>query len=120
VGNRNRRVQSIHQKEEKRMTENHNTEYSTETDRASGVWAEESRPLERRAPLPWGSRAPSPPASANSHEIATRGFVEMLALNPILAFFAILVDAMVSVIDFSTLEITAPVLWLIAAVVVNR
>jgi len=59
------------------------------------------------------------PSGSNPHQVAAQGFARMFALHPILAFFAIIVDAMVSVIDFSTLEITAPVLWLIAAVVVS-
>ncbi len=101
------------------MSQDHSTEFNTETDYSSGVWAEDFRPSEQRPPLPWESRAPSPPTGASPHHLAAQGFARMFALNPVLAFFAIIVDAMVSAIDVSTLEITAPVLWLIAATVVT-
>jgi hypothetical protein len=114
----NQRMQSILQKEGNRMSPNYKTEHDTDADYAAGVWAEEGRPVENRAPLPWESRAPAP-SGTNPHQVAARGFAQMFALHPGIAFFAIIVDAMVTAIDVSTLEITAPVLWLIAATVVS-
>jgi hypothetical protein len=61
---------------------------------------------------------PSPPSQFTSspHHVAARGFAQLFALHPVLAIFIIVLDAMVSAIDVATLEITAPVLWLIAGI----
>jgi hypothetical protein len=48
---------------------------------------------------------------------AARGFGQMFALHPAPAFFAIVTDSMVSAVNLATLEISAPVLWLIASIV---
>ena len=49
-----------------------------------------------------------------AHATAARGLGHMFALHPASAFFAILTDSMVSAVDFATLGISAPFLWLIA------
>jgi hypothetical protein len=104
------------------MNENYNTETSEAFPSESSEsphWHGEPPPVPPNA-FPSYMRPPGGfTSSANQHEIAARGFANIFALNPILAFFAIVVDAMVSAIDVSTLEITAPVLWLISAVVVG-
>ena len=53
------------------------------------------------------------------HHVAARGFGHAFALHPAPAFFAILADAMVSAVDVATLEISAPILWLIASIVTS-
>jgi hypothetical protein len=57
------------------------------------------------------------PAVEGAHATAARGLGQMLALHPASACFAILNDSMVSAVDFATLEISAPGLWLIAGLV---
>ena len=63
-------------------------------------------------------RPTEPVSSPNyaSHHAAARGLAQLFALNPLLAIFIILVDAMVSAVDVATLGISAPVLWLIASI----
>jgi hypothetical protein len=48
--------------------------------------------------------------------MAARGFAQLFSLNPLLAIFVIVLDAMVSAVDVATLGISAPVLWLIASI----
>jgi hypothetical protein len=48
--------------------------------------------------------------------MAARGFAQLFALNPLLAIFVILLDAMESAVDVATLGISAPVLWLIGGI----
>jgi hypothetical protein len=54
------------------------------------------------------------PPVEGPHATAARGRGNMFALHPACAFFAILTDSMVSAVDFATLGISAPFLWLIA------
>jgi hypothetical protein len=97
---RGRTGEEITGNERKRM----NTKYSTDkTDAPVGASSWE-RPQE-----------PFPPINDTSHHAAARSLVQMFSLYPLLAFFIILVDAMVSAVDVATLGITAPALWLIAS-----
>jgi hypothetical protein len=60
----------------------------------------------------------SPPTESHPpHYAAARGLAQRFALHPIPAFFVILGDSMVSAVNLATVEITAPVLWLIASIV---
>jgi hypothetical protein len=59
---------------------------------------------------------PGPPTGMSSHAMAARGFAQLFALNPLLAIFVILLDAMESAVDVATLGISAPVLWLIGGI----
>lgn len=61
------------------------------------------------------SQEPFFPSDETSHT-AARSLMQMFSLYPLLAFFIILVDAMVSAVDVATLGITMPVLWLISSV----
>jgi hypothetical protein len=91
------------------MSQNYSREYSTEKygdeTETGHAWA--SQPMRYEPP---------PPVSNDAHHAAARGLGQMLVLHPAPAFFAIMADAMVSVVDMATLEITAPVLWLIASI----
>ena len=57
------------------------------------------------------------PTQEGPHAVAARGLGKMFALHPMGACSAILADSMVSAVDFATLEISAPFLWLVAGVV---
>jgi hypothetical protein len=62
------------------------------------------------------SQEPYSPSTETSHHAAARGLMQVFSLYPLLAFFIILVDAMVSAVDVATLGISMPVLWLISSV----
>lgn len=63
-------------------------------------------------PLPYDS---SPPPSASSPQhLAARGFWQAFSIHPAAVGFAIADDLMVSAVDYTTVGITAPALWLIS------
>lgn len=55
-------------------------------------------------------------AGLSPHRVAARGFGQAFGLHPILALTAIVTDCMVSAVDFATIGVSAPVLWLIAGI----
>ena len=57
------------------------------------------------------------PVPNGPHHIAARGFAQLFSVNPLIAIFVILVDAMASAVDVVTLGISVPVLWLVAGIV---
>ena len=89
------------------MIKNYNTEYTTETDQASGVWAVEGRPVEQRAPLPWESRAPAP-TGASPHRLAARGFAQTFGLVPGMAFLTVATDLMLHGADVVSAGLLIP------------
>ena len=76
------------------MQQDHSNEYNTETDSSSGAWPADLHPTEQRPPLPWESRAPSPPTGASPQYLAARGFGQTYGLHPIPAVTTLVVNAM--------------------------
>ena len=99
------------------MSQRYSREYNTET--SDGTESEMS---------PWETsyrregRYPTQPEDLRGYPMfdshpRERGLMQMFGLHPAPAFFAIVVDSMVSAVDVATLEISAPVLWLFASIV---
>ena len=78
-------------------------------------YSTDARDVPAGAPLGERPQEPYSPLNATSHHAAARSLVQMFSLYPLLAFFIILMDAMVSAVDVATLGISAPVLWLISS-----
>lgn len=98
------------------MPQDYNSEYTTQAEHDSGMWAEEPRASEVRMPQPWERGSPGMQTGSTPHHLAARGLAQVFGLHPALALFVIIVDAMVSAVDVATLGISAPVLWLLASV----